>query len=232
MAQNYNKLIEEAEITREQGKMDKSLALLSEAIIEAGRNNDWDSVLAALGQRIITYLHLYQETGDKNFLELFWADTQGGLKIARRTKASGENKAPLMLRIGQYHGLMGDHLTASSYHTAALNLLPRKKDGRFAEYLGFKGVELALAGNKKGLTDLEEALRIIETDTELRPFHKLVIKSGILLRIAEAKYKFKDKTWNDALDDAFDIAETLSRKHKMKMRLYQAEQLAVKLKRQ
>jgi tetratricopeptide (TPR) repeat protein len=222
-------LIEQGEFAREKGQDERALSLLDRAIFEAGKKKDYASLLAALSHKLLVWKHAYLKAKDMAFLELMFSEAWGGLKIAQRVKVEKGFQAVFLLRIGHYFQYKGNYKLAQNYGRKALKFISKNDKARYAEYLGHFGLSQALAGNKQGLNTLKQALKLIEKAKKVRPFHKLVIHSGILTRASIALNKFGKKSEaREMLDAAFELAKILARQYKMPMRLHEALEIKKK----
>jgi glycosyltransferase involved in cell wall biosynthesis len=95
-----------------------------------------------------------------------------------------------------------------------------------AEYLGHYGQALAKSGHTEGFAKLKEALQIIRTHRDLRPFHQLIVESGILLRLADAYISRHDlDNARSYLKEAKPLVDELAQEHGMEMRQNQFHNL-------
>ena len=224
---NFSALISEGELAREHRKYDKALSCFDRAIRIAGSEGENVAMMAALSHRALVWKHLFEQTGRRNFLELTKADSEAGLAVAKSDKSvPAEVTAPLLLRLGDYYRLMRDRELALSYYHQALDVVSKSSPGKVAEYESHYALALIEKGQvKKGFMLLSECLQAIQADQSYRPFHRLIVESGIWLRMAEA-YKGKNPAaYEKALTEAEKLAKTLKIKHKMPMRLVQVENL-------
>ncbi len=219
---NYKQLIQKAEIAREHNQQTKALELLDLTLIEVGLKKRYDLMLETLAQRLIIWLHYFQSTGDASFLELLVADARAGYAIGTTKKVKKGLVAIMLHRIGHYHFYKKEFKESAIFYKASLeDLLPKDK-GQIAEYTGHYALSLILSGDKKGLTKLKQALVLASDDKKLRPFHKLIIESGLLIRLAIASWHLKDrKMYQEYLDEAQVLALVLKDKYKMPQRLQQ-----------
>lgn len=223
---NLKKLTEQGELAREKNQDAKALSLLDQAILEAGRKKDYASLLLALSHKLLVWKHAYLKTRDQAFLELMLGEARSGLIIAKNTQVEKGLQAIFLLRIGHCFQYRNNYKLAEHYTKQAVQLISKKDQAKYAEYLGHYGLSQSLAKDKKGLDSLKQALKIIEKAKKVRPFHKLVIHSGLLLRTAIALKKFgKKQETEDMLFAATEISKILAKKYKMPMRLYQIQEI-------
>jgi hypothetical protein len=223
---NLKKLINQAEIAREKNQMAKALMLLDEVIWEAGTANRYDLTLDALGHKIIIWLHRFQFTGDESYLELMASEARAGYMIGTMKKVDKGFLAIMLHRLGHYHFYKKEFGEAASFAKASLAYISKKEAGKYAEYLGHYGLALALDGDKKGVQLLVDSLEMVRKSEDLRPFHYMIVESGVLIRIAVAAYANNDKKlFKSSLAEARIIASILDKKFKMPTRLDQVNKL-------
>ncbi|MBI3952512.1 MAG: hypothetical protein HY336_00985 [Candidatus Doudnabacteria bacterium] len=220
------KLIDKGELAREKGQNEKALSVLDKAVFVASQKKNYPSLLQALAHKLLVWKHLYLKTKDPAFLELMKSDAEAGLAIAKEKKVSKEFQAVFLLRIGHYYQYVSKYKEAVKFTKQAVNLIDEKKSGKYAEYLGHNGLSLTLSGQKQGLAILRKSLEIIKKAKNLRPFHKLVIHTGILMRLAISLNKFNKKSEaKDMLASAEKLAMILAKKYKMPFRLFQLNEI-------
>ncbi|HYE22208.1 MAG TPA: hypothetical protein VD998_01315 [Verrucomicrobiae bacterium] len=226
----YQLRLEEGEKAREQEDYALALKSFDQAIIEGVELDDPILILNALAQKLLVYKHMFQKTTNPVYNLLMLGDAQTGLKIAEEKKVTGQPKAVMLLRSGDYFFWKKDYATAQTLYEEAVLNVDQEKKGEYAEYLSHLGICQALNGNKTGLENLNKALTLASEDNTLRPFHKLVIVSGIHMRLAMANKKFgdTDKAIKE-YETATTMAEELASVHKMPMRLKQLEIVAKEL---
>jgi hypothetical protein len=223
---NLNQLINQAEIAREKNKPLSALTLLDEAIWKAGAAKKYNLLLDALGHKIVIWLNRWQATQDESYLELMAASARAGFEIGLQKKVDKGWLSIMLLRLGHYHLYKKEYLEAAEFFKAALAGVGKKDLGKYAEYLGFYGTALSLARDKKGIGILTEALHMARAAKDLRLFHKMIVESGILIRLGLCAYAFNDKKFFKAcFDEAEDLAKILKRDHGMPQRLDQIRML-------
>ena len=229
-------LKQQGEIASERGQQDKALSCLDRALVMALKGKDYAGAINVLGHHLHIYKVLFQETGDKNFMEMFYSDVLAGLRLAEKNNIRGQAKSVMLLRAGDllyvYERLSQKQPNSMHWRLRELNKTSKQPAGTHAEYIGHWAVALAQIGKLKfALTTFDQAFELLKRDSELRPFHRLIIESGILLRRAEAYGAFKRK--NDAEKDllqAKEVSSRLKRKFGMGARLKQTVELAKQLR--
>ncbi len=228
--ENIQQMIERGEMAREHGEHAAALQYLDEALIAAADSQRPADIITVLGHRLLIYKHLAQSTGKDIYYELMFGDTLNGLRLAEAHNISGVAKADMLLRQGDYFLVKKDNGKAVELFEQAIELLdlegPSKNRGRYAEYLGHYGLSLVLAGDSSGLTRLAEALTLVEHNEELRPFHKLIILSGMHGRYVQAYVFLGDKAKaTQHLDAAEKLAQELIDEHDISVRMDQMKKL-------
>lgn len=236
---NIKGFINRGELAREKGQDEKALSMLDKAIFEAGKKKDYASLLSALSHKLLIWKHAYLKTKDGVFLELMRYEAMAGLDIAKAKNNKGF-QAIFLLRLGHYEQYRGNYKQAVTLMSQGIKLTDRKDLAKYSEYLGHLGLSQSLAGNsdarqsrgrspdrkrrdKKGLSTLRQSLKLIEKAKKVRPFHRLVIHSGILLRTSIALNKFGKKSETREMQDAaIELSKILTNKYKMPMRLHEA----------
>jgi hypothetical protein len=166
-----------AEEMREEGDAESSVLKLTRVIAEARRRlPNPDSVVAqALGHRITSYLHLYRHSGDKTYLQMMTVDCMIGLGC----DVPETQRAKFHLRAGQVEMIQGGaDLALALFHLA------RKKvqlcSTEEAELGGYFAEALTMVGSyEEALIECDQALKILSAVDSVKPFHRLIIASGL-----------------------------------------------------
>ncbi len=219
--------IAELERAREQGDAQRALELSNHLLYEAAASGDSRKLVEVLQHRLEVYKHAFQATGEPLFLELMRADVETGLRLAAAHEFP-DAQATFQLRLGDTLLLRGDAVGSLPAYREAVSLVdPETNPARRAEFLSHLGRARAKAGElEQSKQDLEQSLRLAEAAEGVRPFHKLIIVSGILMRLAEwAKLSGDTGASKGYLDRASVMARELNAEHQMPMRLKQIEQL-------
>lgn len=221
----FTELIDQAELTRENGKHAEALQFVERAIILTAEQGKIEDVINALGHKMIIYKHKFQSTDNPVFNELMYGDVQTGLALVEQHSISGQPKALMLYRSGDYFLWKKDTAKALTLYEQAWNELPKDEPGKSAEYLSKYALALAMSGNiEDGVAKQKEALALAENDNSLRPFHKLTITSGILFRLALIYHiAGKEDLYKETFESAMVQAQELKDKYDVGMRLVQAE---------
>ena len=231
---DYEKLIERGEIAAERGEHAEALASLEQALIAAIDSKNYGDAINVLGHHLHIYKALYQKSGNAAYMELFYMDTQTGLRLAETYGQEGQPKSVMQLRAGDYFLFKQQYELAADWYKQAceeLNRTGQQAPETNGEYLGHYAAALVKAGKKdEGIAALHEALGTMEQHT-LRQFHHDIIHSGILLRLADAYHFMGEADQAQAmLDQAKPLVDQLEQEHQMPDRKKQWEQLEAKLK--
>lgn len=226
-----DQLIEQGEMVREKKNWDKALEIFDRAIIEAARLKKPETIINILAHKLIIYKHLYNESGNQIFLELLYNESKAGIHLADVFIIQGQARAVSLLRVADYYYLKGDYKTANKYYYESLENLNPEDKAMYGEYLGHLGLSEVLSGEKKkGFATLDRAYEQVFENKSLRPFHKLVILSGIRLRQAKAFGEMGDKVKAKIyLDDSEQLAKQLVQEYKLPLRLEEVERLRKEL---
>ena len=231
--ENIDDLFKRVEEALETGSYVEALSLAEQAIIASVEQNLPDKCVNALGHKLIVYKHLFQQREDLLYNELMYGDIQTGMAICKQYKLFGQPLAVMLTRLGDYYVHKEQYMESVPHYEAAFMEISEASKGKFgelAEYLSHLGLARVMAGQEQGLKDVEQALALANQDMELRAFHKLIITSGILFRLAAIYGKRGDVvTFNQYFEKAMKEAEELKSEYSMPMRIIQGERLKTKL---
>ncbi len=225
MQNNFESLITKGEKYREQEKFAEALSFFDQAIIVAGNSEDYSRVVNTIGHKLLIYKILYENTGKSLYMELFFGETLSGMNLVESQDLTGQPKALMMLRQGDYFTYKNNHAKAVKYFGNAIEILPDDDRAPHAEYIAYYGLSLILNGDKvKGFEKLAEALKFANENTELRDFHKMIILSGMHLRYAQAYNSINEPVKaKESLEKGEKIAKQLHREYRIDTRLHQIE---------
>jgi tetratricopeptide (TPR) repeat protein len=230
MADEFEHLREQGEIASEQGDQEQALICFDRALIMAVQQKQYGRAVNILGHHLHVFKVFYQETSDPSFMELFYSDVLTGLRLCQFHDIQGQPKSVMLLRSGDYFLFKQDFAQAAEQYRLAMEELDkpeRQPEEIRAEYMGHYAIALVKSGDNTGFAKFEEALKILGSHTGLRPFHQIIVESGVWLRQADA-YAFagqQDKA-REALSQAKPMVEKLAAEHNMGMRKKQWEKLA------
>jgi tetratricopeptide (TPR) repeat protein len=223
------------EKTALQGDSAAALSYLEKAVIEAVKEGNDKELLNTIAHIAIVYKHQFHTLDPKDpmrvpFIELMGAHALAGIRIAEEKKIFGQPKSAVQFRYGDYFYAKGDYSQAADEYNKALSELEQyegeDKEKIQAEYLGHYGQALGMNGNTEGLTVMHKALESIQNSSESkeRPFEKMIIASGLLMRIAEVSLNMQDTpSALDALTKAQEMAIALNDSYNIPNRFKQIQ---------
>lgn len=178
-----------AEVARESGDFLLALKLTDEATIAYQEENDISGLAEIQASRFITLKHLFQKTGDKNYLILAKHAALSGVEIAE-TSGNPAALAIPYLNLGEaYAQLEGWQEAVKAYTTAVEHFTqsPPPTNNRPAVLLNVKShlhqAEYKV-GDKSALERAENLIPELEKQEE-DSYNKNVWLSGAHMRIAE-----------------------------------------------
>lgn len=180
-----------AEETRERGELLEALKLTDSATVEYLKANDLLGLAEVQASRFITFKHLFQQTGEKNYLTLGKLAAQAGVEIA---EASGIPEALALpyFNLGKAHAEAGEWSEAvEAYLNAVKNFKqnPPEMHNRPAVLLDIKGhlhIAQFKVGDQTAIKKAEDVVKELEQTEELSDYNKKAWISGAYLRLAEA----------------------------------------------
>jgi len=189
-------LKEEGERAGLQGRHSDALSCFQHALILAiQEGNDWETLniiaLIAIVYKQCYHALPYGDSKRPSFIELMGAFALAGVRISDARKIKGQPRSVVLLRTGDYYYALADFEKAALMHRQSIEELRNyaRFDRRllYSEYLGHLGQALGMLGDTGGLPTLTKSLTIARDlhRHEVRPFHKLVLISGLLLKFGE-----------------------------------------------
>lgn len=174
----WSVLIERAEIDRERGKTEQALEALESIRSEASAAGDAEMVGLATAHIVLCYKHLYQNTANKLFLSKMETEIDRALALP----IQDQHKAVFWLRRCDIESERGDFSRAEAFCKRACDLV-EKNGGAEAEYLGHLAEVKTMIGKFTEAENLfTQAISILNTTRDLRPFHRVTLKCGLLAR--------------------------------------------------
>lgn len=171
--------IEQAEELREQGNSDEAMVLLTEVVQQAQERGHLNLVASALGHRILCHKHLFQNTGNEVHLVNMEQDVAHGLALP----IAEMDKAVFYLRQGDTFLFRNYAQQAENAYDTACTLVAKGGHAE-AEYLGHLAEAKSLNGKcNEAIELLLQAIGIANIAQNVRPFHKLIILSGLQARL-------------------------------------------------
>lgn len=221
----------QAEEARESGDFLKALEYTDKAMILYQQDGDQAGFAEVLASRFLTLRHLYEKTGDRNFLLLAKHDAMAAVEIARESGDKTSLAVPLF-NLAKAQDTLGELQEAvKTYHEAVENISnnPPATYNRPAVIADFN-THLAICeyktGDKTALERVEQALADLE-QAEEDSYNKNVWLSGGEMRIAEILHEDNPEKAKEHLQKAKEIIDADSR---LKLRLAQWEKLAATFK--
>ncbi len=221
-------LIDQSEKQREQGALSDALASIDNAIALAGEEANYIELLEAIAHKLEIWKSFHAKTQQSVFWELLKGDAEAGLYIAEAYNIQSHPRAVMLLRRGTYDMFRKNYEAAVDWFQKACAALPENEQaGTRAEFLGYLGEAEGNAGRIEGITHLEQALAEVQASSDMRPFHKMVIESGIHLRVAKVLVQMgREEEARAHWQSAKNIAESLVFEHNMPSRLEQCIKFA------
>lgn len=208
--------------------LSEALVSIDNAIALAGEEANYSKLLEAMAHKLEIWKFFHTKTKQEVFWELLKGDAESGLQIADAYNIHGHPRAVMFLRRGTYDMFHKNYDAAIEWFQKAYAALPTTEQAATrAEFLGHLGEAEGSAGKAEGIAHLEQALVEIGGSTDTRLFHKMVIESGIHLRIAQVfiQWQRTDEA-RDHWQHAKDISEVLSSEYNMSARLQQCHKFA------
>ncbi len=183
----------EAAQARESGETLKALSLYHQALAAYQAEGDDLGFAEALADESISLRHLYEETGDKNWLILAKHDNMAGVEIAKKS-GNKEALALPLYNLGKTQAWLGEWDEAVRTLKDAIKSLKEyppkihKIEERSTVMADFK-IHLAVAeykaGDKTALERAEESLKELKEGSEISDYNKNVWVSGGHMYLAE-----------------------------------------------
>lgn len=189
MAKKARDIHAQAEISREKGDFLEALKLTDEATVLYQEENNLSGFAEIQASRFITLKHLFQKTGEKNYLVLAKHAALSSVEIAEN---SGHKEALAIpyLNLGEAYAQLEEWENAVNAYKKAVEYFeqnPPPTNNRPAVLLNIKS-HLYQAeyknGDKSALQRAEEAIAELEKQEE-DSYNKNVWLSGAHMRIAE-----------------------------------------------
>lgn len=179
------KLHEQAEILREQDKLDEALEVLKEAINAYQEEGDFAGAVKALQSRVLTYKHKFLLTENPSYIDSAFTDAQESLEIAEKHGLT-EAISSCYFRLGEIAMLRNDFPDAIAQYRKALDHYAGTMAER-GDYRYHLGEALYRSGDRKrGKEALLQGLAEIQQHREdVDPFLIHVWESGAHMRLAE-----------------------------------------------
>ena len=202
-----------AEEEREKEEFLKALQFLDEATFLYQEEGDYSGMAEVQSSRFLTLRHLYEETGDKNYLVLAGYAARAGVDIARKS-AKPEALAIPLYNYAKSKQDLGDYQEAVEIYKEALaNMVknPPKEHNRSSvvdDMTVHMSVCEYLAGDKSALPRAEKALIELQNDEESNKYNQDVWVSGGYMDIAKMLIDDDPKRAREYLEEARKIIDS------------------------
>lgn len=183
----------EAAEAREKGETLKALSLYHQALAAYQAEGDDLGFAEALADESISLRHMFEATGDKNWLILAKHDNMAGVEIAQKS-GNKEALALPLFNLAKTQAWLEEYDEAVKTFKEAIKYLKEnppkvhKIEERTAVMADFK-IHLAVAeykaGDKSAIERAEAALKELEEGTEISDYNKNVWVSGGHMYLAE-----------------------------------------------
>lgn len=201
----------QAEQAREKGEFVEALKFTDEAMVTYQGEGNVLKFAEIQGSRFLTLRHLYEKTGDRNYMILAKHNAEAGVEIA---KNSGDPKAlalPYSNLAKALEGLGEYSLAVDAYTKAVENMEknPAEQHNRpavLADIRGHMAVAEYKAGDKSAMERAEKALEDLATSDEMK-YNKDVWMSGAYMKMAEALANDNPEKARGYLDKAHQVIE-------------------------
>lgn len=220
----FKNLITKGEIAREKKNYKTALACFDEAMLISGKDGQWDDYVEAVGHKTVIDKNFWWITSDKGFLEQMRSNVELGLRISMMKKLPSRYLAVFQLRMGDV--LVEEKKYKESvewYRRSVRSLAGTSKNAGYGEYTGHLGRGLVLAKKKGAERILLRALKLIQKDRKVRPFHRLILESAVIGSLALFYKNKNSQKSKEFFNQAFSMGKELKEKYKMPMRLKQLE---------
>lgn len=218
----------QAEEARESGNFGEALKLTDQAMLAYQATGDKVGFAEVQSSRFLALRHLYENTGDRDFLILAKHSAIASVELAQ---ASGNKEAlavPLF-NLAKSHETLGElHEAVTTYQQAVDNIInnPPQTHNRSAIIADFK-IHLATCeykvGDKRALQRVQDSLSELEIADEVSKYNKDVWISGGHMRIAEILRDDEPEKAKEHLQKAKAVIDS---NPDLKLRLRQWEKLA------
>lgn len=201
----------------------KALQLCDEALLLSAQDNDHENIAGIQGSRRNTYGHLYNQTGNQDYLVLAKYAALAAVELAEKHRFDEmalpyKDLANAFEELKDYLGATENYKKALGFESSPSLSRPAVKDDLLA-HLGF--AEYMSGDKENGLDHMDEAIVALEADTAANKYEHDVWLSGALMRKA---FALKDK---ESLEKAREIIDA---NPELVLRKQQFEKLASEFK--
>lgn len=214
--------LSEASTLRESGKTLDAIASYNHEIVQATRDEKYETVCNALTERLISWQHLWNAKHDRVYAILAMKDAEALEDISNHHHLNDKKHLVLFLK-GKAHYMLGEYSKARDSYSKAISFYPFDH-GEKGDWIAHHGHMMMLAGDKengKGRI-LEGIEQINEHRHEIDSFRINVWISGAYLRLARC---LKDSHPVEALTYLQLAQELIDNDERLVVRKAQLEQL-------
>lgn len=221
---------------RESGDFENALQLSDQAMLAYQQAGDKLGLSELLTDRSITFRHLFEKTGDKDFLLITKAEMEASVEIARRSN----NKEALALPIfnlAKVEESLKNYSTAINHYKEAIEQVyatpginepnPNSPAHNRPATIPDMKVHLSYSeyknGDKSALERMEQSLQDLANSPEVDSYAKNTWLSGGYISMAEMLKEDNPEKANEALQKAKEIINSDER---LTLRKQQWEKLA------
>jgi tetratricopeptide (TPR) repeat protein len=201
-----------AEMAREKGEFVDALKFTDEAMMEYQTEGDVAGFAEIQASRFLTLRHLYDKTGDKNYLVLAKHNAEASAEIAENSN-DPQAKAMPYFNLAKIQEELAQYPAALDSYSKAIENMKKNppeqhnRPGVLADFKGHMAVCEYKAGDKTALERAEEALEELKASGEMR-YNKDVWMSGAYMKMAEAIKDDDSSKASTYLDKAGEIIES------------------------
>ncbi len=220
-----------------EGNLLKSLQLTDEALIAYQQDGDKQGLSELIAERAGALKHLFQQTGDEDFVIIAKAEMEASVAIA--SKLGNEDALAIpYFNLAKIEDELNDYTHAVIHYKEAVKRIhidpnieeldPNNPAQNRPAMLCYVKAHLHYSENKTGdesaLDKLEEVIKELEQAEETDEFIKKVWLSGSLIKLAELLKKSDQEKGREVLKKAEGIIESDERLHLRKGQLEKLKQ--------
>lgn len=199
-------LLKNAEDSREKEDFLAALKYTDEALSMSSEEKNPVAFTEALASRFLTLRHLFEKTGDENYMILAKQVVLASVEIARKSQDQKALAIPLFNLGKAYETLQEYEKAVEAYQEAITNMQNNPPEGHESKAeLQEMIIHLSFAqyknGDKTAAERLEEALKVLDAETEDK-YKKDVWLSGGYMDLVEILANDNPATSHEALNRA------------------------------
>lgn len=211
-----------AEQARERGDFPEALKLSDEAMVAYQKEGDTLGFAEVQASRFLTLRHLFETTGERNYLILAKHSAQASVEIA---EASGDKTALSLpyFNLAKSQETLRELSEAVVSYQKAVENMTAERPAMVADMKVHLSTCEYKAGDKQALDSAEQALADLENHPDIEDYNQHVWVSGNHMRIAEMLREDNPERAKEHLQKAKEIIDSDER---LKLRLDQWKKLA------